>query len=639
MRENSDRMAEALQLPRLELTGGFHLLDGAGSEVHLSSRKARALLAILALSPGASTTRARLKTLLWGSRGEQQAGDSLRQTLVTLRKELSGLGADVLVARDDTVGLDPKTIAVDVVAFGDAEQHGDYAAAAALYRGPLLDGLDIGDNEFEAWLGAERDALQARATAIFERFAGDLNGEARVAAARRLVALDPLREASHRTLMSAYLANGEAALAKKQFETCKTLLERELGVAPARETTELIAKPLADAPRGAAVSPAKPTIAVLPFTNMSGDPEQEYFSDGITEDIITELARYHSLAVVARNSSFLFRGAEADLAAVRRALGVHYIVEGSIRKAGARVRITAQLIDAATGSHLWAERYDRTIEDVFAVQDEVVQTIVSTLEGRLAATGAAQARGKPTTSWVAYDYFLRGRELSNRYRISEADDFLARAIDLDPGYVHAYAWRASTLVVKYWYDLKPETLRHAAACAEKALSLDDSDAWCHQAMGFVSLHSNKLALAGMHFERAMSLNPNDVNITVDYANWLCYMGRFDEALRCLDLATQRDPFPPSWMWEARGTTLLQCKRYEEAIAAFQKAPIENFFTHALLAATYAWAGQMEDARRALTLACEGKTELTVSFFEQMPWADEAHRKHILDGLRKAGLPE
>ena len=382
---------------------------------------------------------------------------------------------------------------------------------------------------------------------------------------------------------------------------------------------------------------SKAPIIVLPFTNMSGDSTQDYFSDGITEDIITELARYSSLSVVARNSSFQFRGPGVDLAQVRRILGVRYIVEGSIQKAGARIRVTAQLIDAATGSHLWAERYDRTIEDVFAVQDEVVQTIVSTLEGRLAATAAAQIRGKPTTSWVAYDYFLQGREFSNRYRLSEADDFLARAIELDPGYAQAYAWRASTLVGKYWSDRRPETLEKARVCAETALALDYSDAWCHQAMGFVALHSNKLGLAGMHLERAMNLNPNDVNVIADYANWLCYMGRFDDALRYLDLAMQRDPFPPSWIWEIRGTVLLQSKRYEDAVSAFQKAPIENFFTHALLAVAYAWAGQKENARHQLALARQGKPDLDVSFFAVSPYADAVHRKHLLDGLRMAGL--
>jgi adenylate cyclase len=382
----------------------------------------------------------------------------------------------------------------------------------------------------------------------------------------------------------------------------------------------------------------KPSIAVLPFTNMSDDPAQDYFSDGITEDIITELARYHSLSVVARNSAFQFRGPGVDLAEVRRILGIHYILEGSIRKAGARVRVTAQLIDAATGSHLWAERYDRTIEDVFAVQDEVVQTIVSTLEGRLAATAAAQVRSRPTISWAAYDYFLQGRELSNRYRVFEADEFLARAIELDPGYVHAYAWRASVLVARYWHDLKPETLQQAMACAEKALSLDPSDAWCHQAIGFVLLHASKLALAGMHFERAMSLNPNDVNIVVDYANWLSYMGRFDEALRYLGLAVQRDPFPPSWLWETRGTVLLLSKRYDEAITAFQKAPIVNFFTHALLAAAYGWAGQIENARHELKLAREGRGDsFLFSLVTQLPYAEKAYNKHIEEGLRMAGL--
>lgn len=381
----------------------------------------------------------------------------------------------------------------------------------------------------------------------------------------------------------------------------------------------------------------KPSIAVLPFTNMSGDPAQDYFCDGITEDIITELARYRSLAVIARNSSFQLRGPAVDLAAVRRMLGVGFIVEGSIRRAGPTVRVRAQLIDVATGAHLWAERYDRRMEDVFAVQDEVVHSIVSTLEGRLAAAGAAQVRAKPTASWAAYDYFLKGRECSVRYKIDEADSLLARAIELDPNYAHAYAWRASTLAARYWRGGGQETLKQAAICAEKALSLDESDAWCHQAMGFVSLHSKKLALAGMHFERAMRINPNDVNIITDYANWLSYMGRFDEALRYLDLAMQRDPFPPSWIWECRGSTLLLAERYEEAISAFQTVPIEDSNTHALLAAAYAWAGQLENARREMALARDGNPDVVAALFNS-PYADDAHRDHIQEGLRIAGMP-
>jgi len=196
---------------------------------------------------------------------------------------------------------------------------------------------------------------------------------------------------------------------------------------------------LAAAPSNAAGS-SKPSIAVLPFSNMSGDPDQQYFSDGITEDIITELARDHSLLVIARNASFNFRGPAADIAVVRRALGVHYIVEGSVRKAGGRLRVTVQLIDALTQSHLWAERYDRDIQDVFAVQDEVTHAIVATLGGRIVASGAEQARGKPTAHWVAYDYFLQGRHFDYRYDLEQSITLFARAAELDPDYVDAHAW-------------------------------------------------------------------------------------------------------------------------------------------------------------------------------------------------------
>jgi TolB-like protein len=194
------------------------------------------------------------------------------------------------------------------------------------------------------------------------------------------------------------------------------------------------ARAASQAGSGAAERHAKPSIAVLPFTNMSGDPEQEYFSDGITEDIITELSRYRTLLVIARNSSFQFRGPSVDMRTVRQRLGVRYIVEGSVRRAGNRVRITAQLIDAEAESHLWAERYDREMQDIFALQDEMARTIATTLEGRVAASGAEQVRRKPTTDWKAYEYVLRGRECDSRYDHHAGEPLFARAAELDPGY-------------------------------------------------------------------------------------------------------------------------------------------------------------------------------------------------------------
>ncbi len=386
---------------------------------------------------------------------------------------------------------------------------------------------------------------------------------------------------------------------------------------------------------------SKPSIAVLPFDNLSGNPAQQYFSDGITEDIITELARYHSLQVIARNSAFQFRGPGIDIAAVRRKLGVRFVVEGSIRKTGSRLRIAAQLIDAASESHLWAERYDRDVEDVFSVQDEIARAVAATVEGRIAAAGAEQLRRKPTTDWAAYDYFLQGRELVNRYQMAEAERFLAQATDLDPAYVHAHAWRAIALTARYLSDGLPETLDQALAAAERALALDDNDAWSHQAMGYVSLRRGRLDLAGLHIERALALNPNDVNIIGDRANWLMYAGRLDEALQSLDAALQRDPYPPSWVWEVRGLVLFHLRRYDEAIAALRRQTGGGpAWTSALLAATYAQAGRLDEARREAAKSHAANPSITIAAIaDDSVYADTALRDHLLDGLRKAGLPE
>jgi TolB-like protein len=386
--------------------------------------------------------------------------------------------------------------------------------------------------------------------------------------------------------------------------------------------------------------PDKPSIAVLPFENMSGDPEQQYFSDGITEDIITELARYRSLLVIARNSCFQFRGSAADVTAVRRKLGVSYIVEGSVRKAGSRVRVTAQLIDAVSQSHIWAERYDREPRDIFAIQDEVTHAVVAALEGRIAASGAEQSRHKPSRDWKAYDYFLKGRECFHRYEMVEAELFFARAIELDPAYVHAHAWFAMSQGFKYLLDEQAKTLQTALASAHKALALDDTDPWAHQAMGYVALRQHQWELAGQHFARALGLNANDTGIVGDYTNWLMCVGRLEDAISSIDAAMQRDPYPPTWLWEVRGQTLYFLKRYDEAIIAFRNVRAEHVWMSMFLAASYALAGNAENARSELASFLKNNPEKTVGFVSsRLNYADQVLRDHLLEGLRKAGLPE
>jgi TolB-like protein/class 3 adenylate cyclase len=383
-----------------------------------------------------------------------------------------------------------------------------------------------------------------------------------------------------------------------------------------------------------------PSVVILPFTNIGGESDQQYLSDGITEDIITELSRFHSIRVIARNSAFRFRGLAIDLAEVRRELGVRYIVEGSLRKIGDSLRINAQLIDVTNGSHLWAERFDYALQDVFSLQDRVVTTIASTVEGRAAAAGAKQTQRKPVSQWASYDYFLRGRECAWQYKEDEGLPFFMRAIEMDPDFAQAHAWCAMAYVGCYWADGKAETLEKAQSSAQRALSLDSADALSHQAMGFVLLHSKQHSLAGMHLDRARRLNPADVGIMTDYANWLRYGGRSEEAMPILDAAMLNDPYPPVWFWDVRGSALFHLKRYDEAINAFHNMPLERVFIRASLAAVYAVAGQVKRAQEQIAIARKLSPGLSISdFIAFTPYANETLMAPFLEGWRIAGLPE
>ncbi len=459
---------------RITLFGGFEARLGSGETVSLAGRKAQALLAYLALPPGETHSRDKLVALLWSDRGEQQARGSLRQALGELRKALGDADPPPLVAGRDAVALDAGAVEVDVADFERLIDDGTPAAlehAAALYRGDLLDGIGVNDPAFEEWLRNERARLHDRArealSSLLDHETGTGDAERAIATARRLLALDPLQEAVHRTLIRLYAGKGDRALALKQYQACCDVFRVELGLKPEAETERLLDEIRAGVSgpgetREAALTlpqteplplPDKPSIAVLPFVNMSGDAEQEYFADGITEDIITGLSRFRELFVIARNSAFTYKGRPAKVQDVGRELGVQYIVEGSVRKAGNRVRITAQLVDAASGNHLWAERYDRDLEDIFAVQDQVTETVVATLAGRLGDLGVDRAKLKPTQSLTAFDYVLHARQLIYRYKqesILEARDLLEKAIALDPDYATAHAWLAETYWAEWW---------------------------------------------------------------------------------------------------------------------------------------------------------------------------------------------
>ena len=321
-------------------------------------------------------------------------------------------------------------------------------------------------------------------------------------------------------------------------------------------------------------------------------------------------------------------------------LGVQYLVEGSVRRLANRVRITAQLIDAPSGSHLWAERYERDLNDMFAIQDEVAQTIAATLVGHVERKHVDRARRRPTEDLAAYDCYLQGMACLGRYDINAAIAFLNRAIQLDTTYARAYGALATAHMLTFYADYKDETINAALGYAEKALSCDDHDFLSQAAMGYVHNHLAHWDLAKMHLDKAISLNPNSVFVARILASWMVRVGRAQEALQTLDTALQRDPLQPPWYWETRGMALLQERRYREVIQAVShKNPLQAW-DHGTLAMAHAYLGEDTEARKEAAAAVRMQPSISIAGWAKTdPHLNPAHLDHIVMGLRKAGLPE
>jgi adenylate cyclase len=406
---------------------------------------------------------------------------------------------------------------------------------------------------------------------------------------------------------------------------------------------EALATARPDAERPSPTPPDRPSIAVLPFVNFSGDPEQTYFSDGVTEDIITELSRFRSLLVIARNSSFAFREQPIDITEIARRLGVQYVLEGSVRRVGSRVRVTAQLIDAARGTHVWAERYDRDLADIFEVQDEVVRTVVATVAGRLEAAGAELARRKPAESLAAYDYVLRGLEQLNqagdRHNM-EARRLFEKALELDPGYPAAHTYLALAIYVQWTNTRVPGELEEALEVGRRALALDDNDSRIHRVLSVVYAHLREHDRAEFHGARSVALNPNDTHAALTHASRLRDVGRAEEAVGWVQKAMQINPCHPNWYWNTAARILHDAGRYQEAVDAYARIEDRPSFYHAYVAACLAELGRMEEARDHAGRALAARPDFSIAAWgKRLTYRREGDRQRFLDSLRKAGLPE
>jgi len=472
-----------------------------------------------------------------------------------------------------------------------------------------------------------------------------VRGEAREGADRGIlvpVQLGPARlPIDFRAYHTTDLGEPGDAASNPQFQDVVRAIEGLAGRAP-RSLAASTPPPLDSVTTS---GPPRIAICVLPFANLGGDPEQQYFSDGITGDIITELSRWRLLSVRSRSASFKYRGPSVDTAQVARELNVRFVVEGTVRRIADRVRVSVQLTDAESGRQVWAERFDRGREELFAVQDEVVQTIVSTLVGRVQSSDVERARRKAPTSLDAYECVLNGNALpwDDPEGAAEATRLFEKAIEVDPGYGMAYALLASMRSAKWRHDPGDSTalLDEAYALAKRAVELDDGESTCHSLLAQVCLQRRAYEMALQHMRRAVEINPTNQWNQADMGLVLTYMDQAQDALTWYARARQIDPyFDPPWYWRQTGQTYMTLGRYQEALSMLAHIPAHTYRTAALMAGCHARLGDLESARKCGADCLSMMPAFSIRWYvSKEPYRFPADAERLAESLRLAGLPD
>ena len=693
----------------LQLFGRFRASRADGSACAITSRKAQALLAYLALNAAREHPRDKLAAMFWGDRADEQARHSLRQCLLGLHKALDDEAGSIIVSQDQALGIDIESVDVDVLAFQRLTAEGTGAAlkeAMALYEGELLDGLVARSEGFDEWLAVERDRLHDLAadtlSGVAALYAESGDDEAAMEAARRLLAMDSLREDAHRLMMRLLDSSGRRSAALRQYQICEETVRRELDAEPEPETVSLMEDirnrpappgepPAAAAPAVsgtpkfrrtwrwataavaaclaiiAAVSalipdppippppptpppiPAEPSIVILPFQNISRDPAYESFVDGITEDITTALSMISKMFVISRNSALTYKGKAVKIQDVAAALGVRYVLEGSFQKVGDRVRIYAQLIDAVSDHHLWAERYDRETTDVFALQDEITLKIITELQVEM--TEGEQARISQAHGTDNLEAWIKaGQALKLFRRLNREDNIRARrlyrvATTIDPNYPGAWTGLAWThyLDARFGWTASPmDSAQRSAALAQKALALNPSRALTYSLLGSLMLikgdHDKALALG----DKALALGPSVADIAAIQAYTLTFTGDLERSVALITRAMRLSPYYSNWYRWNLGRAYRLMGRYKEAVSVLTKGLADNQSPVRLveLAAAYSGMGSADKAKATAARIMSASPGFSItSWMRAQPYKDPAAKKREIELLRRAGLPE
>lgn len=638
---------------KLVLFGGWSLTGPDGSDLSLPTRKDRQLLAYLAAQPGRPHAREKLASLLWSDRAEEQARDSLRQSLAALRRTFRAMGVDALRPDRNEISLDPTALLTDVVTFA-AGCIGSVpsAALAELYRGPFLEGLETSTAEFERWVTQERQRLAALAeqlvctAAISVLSPGDR--DAALQLGRSLLAEDPVLESVYRATMRLHRLAGDRVSALKAYATCRDTLRAELGVDPDHQTERLYREVLTDdsaAPRSpedvrSDFASVKPSIAILPFANLTGNDRLNFLCEGLAEDVSTGLGRFRSLFVIDRYSAATVAAATADTVDIGKRLGAAALVLGSIQASASRLRVTVRLVDSESRAQTWSDVFECASGDVPGIPDQIVSAIIATVHNRAEHTVIDHNKGKP--SLAAYEFTMRGIKHLRGYDADDNEKAIAlfrEALKVDPHYALAQAYLAFAEVVANNYEAAPRALLiDCKVRVDQALATDPDDGRIHWLLANVHACLREFDDEKRQLERALALNPNDANARASYGVALAGFGQHEEGVRHIREAMRLNPFHPDWYWLDLGSAFLAARRYEDAIEAYKRRTRPQVWVLTRLASCYAHLGRTVEAQEMVACILALNPGFRISTSRRGLWSDE-DTDHMREGMRRAGLPE
>jgi TolB-like protein/DNA-binding SARP family transcriptional activator/Flp pilus assembly protein TadD len=606
------------------------------------SRKTRALLAYVALSPRRQR-RERLCEIFWDVPDDPRG--SLRWSLSKIRQFINVAGQTRLGADRNSVWLEQSGLVIDRNELARAAEQGfdtlsteALEALAETVRGAFLEDISLPRcPAYEAWRTAESLMVESQAARLLWNLLDRLADQ-------------PMRALRHAARLSAVAGDDPRLVAA--ISALERTAKAQASVVPPASTADTSVSTPAVRPPIDRPPIDRPSIAVLPLDNMSGDPEQEYFSDGVTEDIITELSRFRGLHVLARNSSFTFKKQAVKASEVGTMLGADYMVEGSVRKVGNQVRITAQLIDTRHGHHLWAERYDRELDNIFGVQEEIARTIAAAIEPALGHAERSRSQRKGPESLSAWDWYQRGMSLMYQDTAEtnvEALTHFQRAVALDPEFAAAHAAAARVLVndlINGFTSVSMETIRRAVTQARRAIVIDDRDALAHMVLGMLHLLRGNHDEAIAELETSIGLNPSYAEAHHALGFTLVFSGRPEDAIAEFDAAISLSPYDirASSFFEMRAWALLVCGRDEEALMSARasvRRPHAQHWAYATLCVALARLGRLEEiapCKEELQRRMPGFSARFVReyvFYNKVP----AHLEVYIQGLLDAGLPE